>query len=118
MNEEENNPLQEILTSIDQRLKKLESQPRSEPSPSTEKPTNSKPSHRHITDPEQVSFDDCPDGTCEKTFKKMVSDKAISEFKHKIKGMKQPHLCDGPNCEEIYDAKEEEECPTCHTRHG
>lgn len=70
-----------------------------------------KPPHKHSP---EVQFD-CPD--CQKEYDAQVSAKAVSDFKKKIKGMKQPTLCEGENCEEIYDAEEKEECPTCH-RHG
>lgn len=105
---EKKDPLQEILTAIDNRLKKLESPP--EHSHSTEKPTSSKPPHVHSPN---VAFD-CPD--CQKAYDEEVVAKAtpqiLADRRAKIKSMKNPNLCE--DCGEIFDGEEEDDCPTCH----
>jgi Fe2+ or Zn2+ uptake regulation protein len=102
MSENKKDPLQEILTSIDSRLKALEN-PKKEPSPSTEKPISFKP-HTHSAN---VEFD-CPD--CQKEYDSKVSSAAIADYKKKLKD---GALVICQDCGEIVD-KEENECPTCH----
>jgi hypothetical protein len=106
---EKKDPLQEILTSINNRLGALEAS--KEKSSSTESSTSSKPPHTHSAN---VEFD-CPE--CQKEYDKAVVEKArpdiLQEYREKIKSLNEPVICE--NCGEVVE-KETEECPTCHGR--
>lgn len=101
---QEKNPFQEILTSIDSRLKKLEL--KSEQSPSTEKNMSSEPPHEHSS---HVKFS-CPE--CQKAYDADVTAKVLSSEREKRKQFKDVEYCE--DCGEVYDGEESEDCPTCH----